>query len=289
MHRKRLMMDLSAAIRCSRRKDRCWHLATAIDLAAMPDCELHKAEKTFEIRSVIWRKTVRWQEVKMRRLWVWLWFVFLALFVFAGTVVLVIRGKEIAALLHEEVFKLLAQLVILAGIGGLGHVILTEINTSRERREANRKLLQTALSDIVGVYNEVKCVRRLLRAEAVRPNVTDGDAYVLKEAYVALLRRLNEAQLKLEAQLRLIEGNKTQYPEPERLRKCLGDAEGYLGNLISEWERRLGSLSEAPEQNKLADFGFLRCFLGKAKHCFRSGFADPVTEVFAIIGRAIGK
>ena len=91
----------------------------------------------------------------------------------------------------------------------------------------------------------------------------------------------------METQLRLIEGNKEQYPEPENLDKLLGDAEGYLGHLISEWERRLGSLSEAPEQNKLADFEFLSCFLAKAKQSFKPGFAEPLSKVFAIIGVAI--
>jgi undecaprenyl pyrophosphate phosphatase UppP len=85
-----------------------------------------------------------------------LWLTLAGLFVFVATLTLVFFGGEIAAHVHQEVFKLLAQLVILAGIGGLGHMILTEINTSRERRDAKRTLLRTALSDIVGVYNEVK-------------------------------------------------------------------------------------------------------------------------------------
>jgi len=216
-----------------------------------------------------------------------LWLIVAGLFVVVGTLALLIFGNEIAAHLHEEVFKLLAQLVILVGIGGLGHLILTEINTSRERRDANRTLLRTTLDDLVGAYNEVKSVRRRLRAEAVRPNVTYHSAHVLKEPYAALLRTLNEAQLKLETQLRLIERNKAQYPEAKELCKLLGQAEGYLGNLISEWERRLGSLREAPEQNKLADFEFLPCFLAKAEKCFKPGFAEPLAKVFAIIGIAI--
>ena len=103
----------------------------------------------------------------------------------------------------------------------------------------------------------------------------------------ALLERLNEAQLKLETQLRLIEGNEAQYPEPEKLYKLLGDAEGYLNDIISEWESGMGKLREAPEQNKLADFEFLPCFLAEAEKCFKPGFAEPLAKVFAIIGIAI--
>lgn len=216
-----------------------------------------------------------------------LWLIVAGLFVVVGALALLVFGNEIAVHLHEEVFKLLAQLVILVGIGGLGHLILTEINTSRERREANRALLRAGLSDMVGAYNEVKSVRRLLRAEAVRPNATDHDAHVLKAPYAALLARLNEAQLKLETQLRLIEGNEAQYPEPEKLRKHLGDAQGYLNDIISEWESSMGKFREAPEQNKLADFNFLRPFLGDAEDSFKPGFANPMAKVFAIIGIAI--
>jgi hypothetical protein len=218
-----------------------------------------------------------------------LWLIVAGVFVVVGTLALLIFGNEIAAHLHEEVFKLLAQLVILVGIGGLGHLILTEINTSRERREANRTLLRAALSDMVGAYNEVKSVRRLLRAEAVRPNITDQDAHVLKEPYAALLARLNEAQLKLETQLRLIEGNEAQYPEPAKLRKLLGDAQAYLDEIISEWEGSLGRFKEAPEQNKLADLMVLQSFLAEADRSFKPGFAVPMARAFAIIGRAIGK
>jgi hypothetical protein len=215
-----------------------------------------------------------------------LWLIF-GLVVVVATLILMAFGKQIACYFHEEVFKLLAQLVILFGIGGLGHLILTEINTARERRDANRTLLRTTLDDLIGAYNEVKSVRRRLRAEAVRPNVTDHSAHVLKEPYAALLQTLNDAQLKLEAQLRLIEGNEAQYPESEKLIKLLGGAEAYLGNLISEWEDRLGSLGEAPEQNRLADFELLRPFLGDAEDSFKPGFANPMEKVFAIIGIAI--
>ena len=210
----------------------------------------------------------------------------LAVLWLAATLLLVFCGKKIAAHVHEEVFKVLAQLIIVIGIGGLGHLILTEVNISRERREARRTLMLTTLSDIVGAYNEVKSVRRLLRAEAVRPTAKDPDAYVLKEPYVVFLRRINEAQLKLETQVRLIEANETKYPEPKKLLEFLGVAESYLGKIISEWEDTLGRLGEAPEQNKLADFEFLRLFLAKADSSFRPGFANPLTKVFGIIRRA---
>jgi hypothetical protein len=219
----------------------------------------------------------------------WILITVLLLVTLAATAVLMIGGNEIARSLHPEVFKLLATLVITAGIGGLASLVLNELNISRERREANRTLLRATLGELVSSYNEVKSVRRRLRAQALRPDSEDANAYVLRDPYESLLQRLNEFQLKLEAQVRLLEGNKAQYPEPKRLLKLLGDAESYLGKVTGEWEDRLGHFKEVPEQNKLADFVVLRCFVADAKQSFKPRFASPMEKVFSILAKAIGK
>jgi hypothetical protein len=216
-----------------------------------------------------------------------IWLILAGLFVSAGTLVLLLFGNEIAPHLHKEVFKLLAQLIILAGICGLGSLVLSEISTSREHREVNRTLLRSTLNHLVGAYNEVKAVRRLLRADAVRPNYQDQHAYVLKEPYELLLRRLNDAQLELETQLRLVEGSKGQYPDSDTLCKLLSDAEEHIGDVISEWEERLGSFEAEPDKNRLVGFLVLRCFLASASRSFKPAFAIPMAQVFAILSTGI--
>jgi hypothetical protein len=227
------------------------------------------------------------EESQVRRNWIYIALLLTATFV--ATLVLIVWGKKIADHLHPEVFKLLAGLVITAGIGGIASLILNEINASRERREAGRALRRNTLTDVVTSYNEVKGIRRQLRAEAVRPTYSDPNAYVLREPYATLLQRLNSAQLKLESHLRLIEGNESQYPEPKRLLQRLGEAESYLGNLISEWEEKLGRFGSEPHDNMLCDFLILRCFVSEAKQSFKPGFATPIAEVFSILGRSIGR
>jgi hypothetical protein len=219
----------------------------------------------------------------------WILIAVLLLLSLVGTTVLIARGKEIALRLEPEVFKLLADLIIAAGIGGVATLILDEVNASRERRAANRSLLLTTLGELVGLYNEAKRVRRLLRAHAVRPDSDDANAYVLKEPYDSLLQRLNEAQLKLEAQLRLLRGSQTQYPEAARLLDLLGKSEEYLGKITGEWERRLGHFNEVQDQNSLAAFQFLSGFVGDADASMKPGFARPMADVFSILSRAIGK
>jgi len=69
----------------------------------------------------------------------------------------------------------------------------------------------------VSAYTEIKAVRRLLRAEAVRPSYEHQDAHVLEKPYETYLRRLNDAQLKLETQFRLVDGSRTQFSDADKL------------------------------------------------------------------------
>jgi hypothetical protein len=219
----------------------------------------------------------------------WILIAALLLFTLVATAVLVTRGYEISGYLHAEVFKLLAQLVIVAGVGGVATLVLNELNASRDRREANRTLLRATLNELVGSYNDIKAVRRRLRAQAIRPDPDNANAYVLRDTYDSLLQCLNESQLKLEAHVRLIDKNRPQYPDAEQLLRSLGDAESYLGNIIKEWEHRLGGFKEPQDQNRLADFDGLRCFVADALQSFKPGFAVPLENVFHILGRALSR
>jgi hypothetical protein len=204
-----------------------------------------------------------------------------------GATIFVLWGTSIASFMHPEVFKLLAGLVITTGIGGVASLVLSEVNAARERREADRTLVRQTLTDIVASYNDVKQIRRQLRAEAVRPEYRDSQAFVLPESYAKLLKGLSVAQLRVESHLRLIEGNRSCYPDSQQLVKRLGDAESYLGKLVAEWEKKTGGLVRQPQQNSLSEFKVLSSFVAEAKQGFKPGFAAPIEEVFSILGRAI--
>ena len=175
-----------------------------------------------------------------------------------ATAALCVWGDQLAALLNAEVFKLLAQLILLVGFGGVASLVLEELNRAREQRDAMRAQLRQTLADILRSYNEVKRLRRLLRAQAVRPNAKDPNAIVYRDEYGALLKSLNDAQLQLETHARLIEGNPDQYPNSEILIRNVRTAEKYLGNIITEWEENLASFSGTPPQKRLADLPFLQ-------------------------------
>jgi hypothetical protein len=203
--------------------------------------------------------------------------------------ILVTWGKDIPLGLDPDVFKVVAGLVGTGLLGAFGTFAFGALSVAKERRESERSVRRQMLRDLVEVYNCVKGIRRALRAEAIRPVYTDEAAHVMKSRYLDLLPRLNEAQLRLESQVRLIEGNRSTYPQPAELLKRLNAAEDYLGCLVSEWEERSGLLVDPPGLNPLSDFLALRCFVHKAPQSFKPGFAIPIAEVLGRLGASISK
>lgn len=219
----------------------------------------------------------------------WLFPAALVALALVGAVVLIVWGEGIAVRVHPEVFKVLAQLVLLAGLGGVGSLVIKEFHGARERREQTKERLRSALSGLITSYNEVKGLRRRLRAEAIRPNAEDPAAVVKSMEYAALLQRLNDSQLNIEAYVRLIEGNRDLYPDSQVLLDELGRAEEYLGNLVTEWEDNLGSFQGTPSQQSLAKLQLLRRFVGDASISFKPSFSDPISKVLVMLSRAIAR
>src|SRR5262249_41546236 len=179
-------------------------------------------------------------------------------------------GSWIAQRVEREVFKVLPELVLFVGLGGLGSLVIDEINRERERRQQTRERLRNALSDLVRSYNEIKSLRRRLRAEAIRPNSASPDAVVTRREYAALLQSLNDARLGIEAYVHWIRGNRDLSPDPQLLIQDLGRAEQYLGRLITEWEKNLGVFRGEPPRRPLAKLRTLRRFVGDPHTGFKS-------------------
>ncbi|MEX3935905.1 hypothetical protein AB4Y32_29635 [Paraburkholderia phymatum] len=207
----------------------------------------------------------------------------LILLMLLGTVALVFWGELIAGRMQGDVFKLITTLVTSSGIGGIATLLYNALNVQRERREAKHQLVQSTLQDIVRSYNEIKAIRRQLRAEAVRPAYDHLEAFVLATPYAELMRKLNDAQLALETHMRRIEGNKPQYPHPETLLGGLRKAESYVGKLISEWEKGSGFA----RKKELSAFPVLRSFLSHANQGFKPCFADPIADVLNALGKVL--
>jgi hypothetical protein len=206
---------------------------------------------------------------------------------FVGAIVLIIWGKALAAPLHEEVFKLLAQLVLVAGIGGAASLLFREVARARQKRDEEREILRKTLSDLLEAYNECKSVRRLLRARAIRND--HAQEVVIRDSYDSLLARLNDAQLRLEFYKKYLVWNPDLFECGGDLSKQLGKAEHYLGDVITEWEDRLRLLSDDSSKNPLDGFQQLKNMIDSATTGFGPEVADPIETTIKGIANAIAK
>jgi len=225
-------------------------------------------------------------EVADMRSW-WLFPIVLIGSSILAAVALVVWGSWLEARLHTEIFKALVQGVLVVGFGGVGSFLVKEYNRSRDRVEHRRGLLREAHKDLIHSYNEIKRLRRLLRAQAMHPTYHDPQAVVYRDSYGPLLEQLSESQLQLEDYVRRIKGNHDIYSDPQDLVENLNRAENYVGNLITEWEDNLGLFQGDPPQRTLTRLPALGCFLGDAKTAFKPCMADPMATVLDALSRAI--
>ena len=205
-----------------------------------------------------------------------------------GAAVLIVWGKQIAAPLEPEVFKLLAQLVLLAGIGGSASLLYREIERSRRRRDEECEVLRRTMSELIDAYNECKCVRRLLRAQAIC-TLDDGKETVDRDSYSSLLTRLNDVQLHMEFYKKYIGWNQDLFAGNCPIFKQLETAEKYLGYVISEWEKQQCTLSEDQSKNLLDQLPNIKNFTASAKTGFSANVADPFELALKTLSESIEK
>lgn len=205
-----------------------------------------------------------------------------------GTAMLVWRGDDLAKNLQDDVFKLLAQLILVSGIGGIISLSLAEFTRARERRQQLQDQQRKAFSDIVESYHEVKRLRRLLRARAVRMGPSGAKDIVDRDEYDTLLQRLNDVQLQCEFYVRYAKGNKDIYGAagPELVAN-LGQAEKFLGKVISEWEKKLARFAGDPPALPLSDLSDLAQFIDEADEGFGPSVADPMAKAFRSLAKEI--
>ena len=205
-----------------------------------------------------------------------------------GTIVLILRGHDLANYLQEDVFKLLAQLILVSGIGGIISVALAEFTRARENRQQLRDLQRKAFSDLVEAYHEVKRLRRLLRAKAVRLGPSGKKEIVDRDEYDTLLQRLNDVQLQCEFYKRYAEGNQDIYGAAgPKLVANLDQAEKFLGKVITEWEDNLASFSEEPPALPLSKLPKLDLFIDDADKGFDPSVAVPIQNAFTDLAEEI--
>jgi hypothetical protein len=160
-----------------------------------------------------------------------------------------------------DLVKMTYQFCLIVVIGGAVTWLFREYTRVREHRESDSQELASMSQDLVRTYNDIKRIRRLLRARAQRGgSVTESETTVRRRVYEELMGELNEVQLRLEQYKRRVRSEEPLFRKSEGLESALKEMEKYLHDIIEEYENVLRSYEEDPPNlsitrlPKLAEF-----------------------------------
>lgn len=205
--------------------------------------------------------------------------------------------------LRMEAGKALLQMMVVGVAGGLVSFLMKERNRrlNEEQKVRDRlktqqlradeilrtdlryreDLLKSTLSRITSSYNNSKRARRNMRALALDRSkervVVDLDRY---DKYMA---ELNEAQLELETIIGDVKSDQSTYASTFPLADRLEKMEGYLGDLISEYEKARSRAGRNAVEIPYSELTNLPDFVERKGKRFMSDFAGGHREA----GKAI--
>lgn len=161
----------------------------------------------------------------------------------------------------SDLVKMTYQFCLIVVIGGAVTWLFREYTRVRERRESDSQELASLSQDLVRAYNDIKRIRRLLRARAQRGgSVTESETTIRCGVYEEFMGELNEVQLRLEGYKRRVHSEEPLFRKSEGLESALEEMEKYLHDIIEEYENALRSYEEGPPNlsitrlPKLAEF-----------------------------------
>jgi len=214
-------------------------------------------------------------------------------------VALVLAGLAAAPLRRPdfwfEAAKAGLQLGVVVIVGGLVGYALRHLESEREARRSSRGRLDEyrlgLVRDLVTAYNEVKAVRRTLRAygfSSPEPGVT------LKTDQIAEFQRQMEslmwAQLSLERIQREIKAQGQVFgADADDLMKMVDRAQRYVNDVIKDWETSgAGLIVDEDARTTMSKFTHLQDFLASAKgpeSRFKAKLSEPLGKAGEILQR----
>gem|GEM_PF-5343828 len=199
-----------------------------------------------------------------------------------------------------EAAKAGLQLGVVVIVGAVVGYALRYLEAEREEarrreeaeRQERRRLDEYRLSlarDLLAAYNDVKAVRRTLRAFGFAS--TDRGIELTADQVAEFRKQMNsliEAQLSLEMVKREIQGQDRVFDaDAPGLVKRLSDAEGYVSDVIHDWETYGTAIDvNRDAYDAMSNFKQLQGFLAPAKDPtskFKCSLSDPLDEAAAVI------
>lgn len=189
--------------------------------------------------------------------------------------------------LGYEFAKALLQLLVVTVIGTAASLAASNYQHDRDHRrelqDRSDQLMRSLRDDALRNYHQVKRARRLLRARLPVPGTVD---LISLTSYDDQLEAIIDAQLDFERLVALSGNMSDRRIDASTLKERLDHIEKYLGQLITEYERKRPTISgDLPQGSHELDV--LEDFKGRDKQPFREGIADPLHLVVGQLQSAL--
>jgi hypothetical protein len=189
-----------------------------------------------------------------------------------------------------EIAKSLLQLGVVAVVGAIVTLAMTDYQLEQNRMEKDRDrdhqryeyredLLTSTLSRTVSAYSRAKMARRLFRARAGA--VVGGPSLVRLDDYDRFMEIVNDVQLQLEALKGDLKSSKPAFSNADSLFSHYKSMESYLGHVVKEYEGARHRFPELTSTVPIADLKDLSDFLGPTTETckFKKQVVNPYHEI----------
>jgi len=162
---------------------------------------------------------------------------------------------------------------------------LEKAKEERRMQEENRnQYRKEVLSNLNKLYAKTKTARRMLRAKGFTTqwySKEDDSCLVKQSVYDLYMKDINQCQLELEAIRKEIFIGSSIFLAPAMITGNLKAMDNYLGNLITEYEKKLPDFKGEPEVLKIESLPVLKKFLSNAK--VSGGFKENFSRKCEVI------
>ena len=208
--------------------------------------------------------------------------------------VFLIWSTELEGLIGKNTFQKTYSFLLVVVIGGSISLVYKEYERDRQSKQQDLILIREFYDAIIGVYNDAKRIRRLVRARALI-NLSNSQLkstiYVSKYEYDEYMQQLNGIQLTIELMIHQMQGAPDLYGNDIGLKQSLSKMKNYLRKVLNEYEQSLRTFCVEDQRVPLAQLEILQQFIGTAVGDeymdFMVGFVEPASHALNSIQKLI--
>ncbi|UAA39195.1 hypothetical protein KIH87_02190 [Paraneptunicella aestuarii] len=150
--------------------------------------------------------------------------------------------------LETETYKAFLQLIVIGVAGHVVSILITKANNERQEFLERNEFRNSILTRLNNAFIEVKKIRRVLRAVALKRDTGDKILYFVKvDDYHSQMQLLNEYQLELEVLAKDISTNSALFTNCDEISTNLNSMEEYLNSIVDEYEHKQLTIESDPQ------------------------------------------